>query len=184
MKTALALFHARGYDAVGVAELGEAIGVKAPSLYAAFGSKKGLFERALARYLEDEGDFVARTLAEAEPVAEVIPRLLRRAAEVYGDPAGLPGCLVLDGARNCSDPEVCALTGGLRGQGRALLRERIARDYPDGDYPGLAEALTDYVTVALTGLSGAARDGLAADALLRSAQIAGDGFTAQLPKEG
>ena len=48
METALALFHERGYDAVGVAELSQATGVKPPSLYAAFGSKQGLFERAVA----------------------------------------------------------------------------------------------------------------------------------------
>ena len=171
----MAMFHARGYDGVGVAELGEAIGVKAPSLYAAFGSKKGLFERALARYLSGNGDFIGDSLAEEGPVAEVIPRLLCRAAEAYGDPAGLPGCLVLDSTRNCGDPAVCALTEELRGQVRARLRERIAQDCPE-----VSEELAGYVMVALTGLSGAARDGMAPEALLRSAEIAGDGFRAQL----
>jgi TetR/AcrR family transcriptional repressor for divergent bdcA len=173
------LFHARGYDAVGVAELGAAMGVKAPSLYAAFGSKKGLFERTLARYLSGGGDFIARALTEEGSVAEVIPRLLRRAAEIYGDPAGLPGCLVLDSTRNCDDPEVCAVTDRLRSQGRALLRDRIARDHP-----AAAEGLADYVVVALSGLSAAARDGMPAQALLKCAKIAGDGFTAQLSAKG
>ena len=47
---AMKLFHARGYDAVGVAELVAALGIKPPSFYAAFGSKAGLLERALERY--------------------------------------------------------------------------------------------------------------------------------------
>ncbi len=171
----MALFQARGYDAVGVAELGAAIGVKAPSLYAAFGSKKGLFERALARYLEGEGAFVQATLDEAGPVAEVIPRLLRRAAEAYGAPGGLRGCLVLDGTRNCADPEVRALTAELRKLGRARLAGRIARDYPER-----AADLADFVIVALSGLSAAARDGMTLQALRRSAEIAAAGFRAQL----
>ncbi|MGF1631493.1 MAG: helix-turn-helix domain-containing protein [Kiloniellaceae bacterium] len=179
MRTALELFHARGYDAVGVAELGEAIGVKAPSLYAAFGSKKGLFERALALYVESEGSFIKSTLAEEGSVAEVIGRLLTRAAEIYGAPGALPGCLVLDSTRNCSDLEVRQLTDGLRAEGRERLRRHIAREFPEA-----ADVLADYVTVALAGLSASARDGMDPAALRRSAQIAADGFAAQLGGKG
>jgi len=179
VQTAKLLFHARGYDAVGVAELGEAIGVKAPSLYAAFGSKKGLFERALESYLEGEGSFIAEALAEDGPAGEVIPRLLLRAAKVYGAPGGLPGCLVLDSTRNCGDPEVRALTAGLRQQAREQIRRRIAREFPRA-----AEVLADYVMMTLSGLSAAARDGMDPAALRRSAQIAADGFAAQLSGKG
>jgi TetR/AcrR family transcriptional repressor for divergent bdcA len=175
--TAMTLFHARGYDAVGVAELGEAIGVKAPSLYAAFGSKKGLFERSLARYLEGEGAFIQAVLDEPGPAAKVISRLLLRAAQTYGAPNGLPGCLVLDGTRNCADPEIRALTAELRELGRERVVARIARDFPDQ-----AEALADYVGVTLAGLSAAARDGMAPEALWRTAEIAAAGFRAQLPQ--
>ena len=41
---ALALFAARGYDAVGVQQVVEAAGLTKPTLYHYFGSKKGLFE--------------------------------------------------------------------------------------------------------------------------------------------
>jgi TetR/AcrR family transcriptional repressor for divergent bdcA len=175
----MALFHARGYDAVGVAELGEAIGVKAPSLYAAFGSKKGLFERALALYVESEGGFIQAALAEEGSVAEVIGRLLTRAAEIYGAPGALPGCLVLDSTRNCADPEVRALTEAVRLKSRELLCRRIAQEFPEA-----AEALADYVVVTLAGLSAAARDGMVPEALRRVAAMAARGFVAQLPQEG
>jgi len=176
VRTAMALFHARGYDAVGVAELGEAIGVKAPSLYAAFGSKKGLFERALALYVESEGGFIQAALAEEGSVAEVIGRLLTRAAEVYAAPGALPGCLVLDSTRNCSDPEVRRLTDRLRAEGRERLRRRIAQEFPE-----TADVLADYVTVTLAGLSASARDGMAPAALRKAAEMAAEGFAAQLP---
>jgi TetR/AcrR family transcriptional repressor for divergent bdcA len=153
--------------------------VKAPSLYAAFDSKKGLFERSLARYLEGEGAFIQAVLDEPGPVAEVIPRLLLRAADTYGAPGGLRGCLVLDGTRNCADPEIRALTAELREVARARLLARIARDFPDQ-----AGALADYVAVTLAGLSAAARDGMAPEALRRTAEIAAGGFRAQLPSRG
>lgn len=178
VETALALFHDRGYEGVGVAELSAAIGVNPPSLYAAFGSKKGLFERVLERYVATTGDVTAATLAEPGPVAEVVPRVLSRLTEIYGKPGHLRGCLVLDGTRNCADPEVRALTDALRLQARDLLRRRIAEEYPEA-----AEALADYLVVTLAGLSAAARDGMAPEALRRVAAMAGAGFVAQLPRK-
>ena len=179
VETAMALFHDRGYDGVGVAELSQAIGVKAPSLYAAFGSKKGLFERALERYLTGEGGYVAAALAEGGDVAETIARVFARAAETFSAPGGLPGCLVSDSTRNCTDPEARELTAKLGANTRELVRRRIASDYPDQ-----AEILTDYVLVTLAGLSGAARDGMSAASLKASAGIAAAGFAAQLPQKG
>ena len=47
-RTALILFAARGYDAVGVQELAETAGVTKPTLYHYFHSKKGLFVALLS----------------------------------------------------------------------------------------------------------------------------------------
>ena len=44
---ALALFTARGYDAVGVQEVADAAGLKKPTLYHYFGSKSGLLQTLL-----------------------------------------------------------------------------------------------------------------------------------------
>lgn len=54
---ALELFSAKGYDAVGVAEIAKAVGVKAPSLYNHFPSKQAIFdalvENTAAQYEKD-----------------------------------------------------------------------------------------------------------------------------------
>ncbi|WP_296046047.1 TetR/AcrR family transcriptional regulator [uncultured Gemmiger sp.] len=54
---ALELFSAKGYDAVGVAEIAKAVGIKAPSLYNHFASKQAIFdalvESTTARYERD-----------------------------------------------------------------------------------------------------------------------------------
>jgi TetR/AcrR family transcriptional repressor of nem operon len=49
---AMQLFWRNGYARTGIRELEEALGLKAPSLYHRFGSKDGLFQAALAHYLE------------------------------------------------------------------------------------------------------------------------------------
>ena len=160
VETAMRLFHERGYDGVGVAELCDAIGVKAPSLYAAFGSKEGLFERAVELYLATGGRFVAEALAADAGLAETLRGLLLRAAEAYGAKDCPPGCLVMDATRNAADPKARDLTAALKRQSRKRLRERIARERPD-----LAAELADHVMVALYGLSAASRDGMSRKAL-------------------
>ncbi|WP_299396390.1 TetR/AcrR family transcriptional regulator [Pelagibius sp.] len=187
VETALGLFHARGYDAVGVAELSRAIGVKPPSLYAAFGSKQGLYERAVVLFLSREGAFVPETLSETGPVAEIGARLFARAAEAYSADRGHLGCLVTDGTRNSADAGVCAFTESLRAQARDRIIARFRQDFPPESAPGKAERLADFVVVTLAGLSASARDGLPPEALAEAAAIAGAGFRAacaEAPKTG
>ncbi|NIJ91530.1 AcrR family transcriptional regulator [Xanthomonas campestris] len=66
------LFHVRGYDAVGVAELTQAMGIVPPSLYAAYGSKLALFEHALNRYVATEFLPLDEILIDSGSPAEVL----------------------------------------------------------------------------------------------------------------
>ncbi len=158
------LFHARGYDAVGVAELGAGLGITPPSFYAAFGSKAGLFSRVLKRYVESEANIFARAQADGGTVAETIDRMFAHAARLYVAHDGVAGCLVLDGTRNSADPEARALGAATRQANRAVIRDLIATEYP-----ACAEALTDLVVIALAGMSAAARDGAGKASLNRFA---------------
>lgn len=59
LDTALRLFSERGYDAVSVGEIADAVGIKAPSLYNHFGSKREIFDgivEYVARRYEDGTD--------------------------------------------------------------------------------------------------------------------------------
>jgi TetR/AcrR family transcriptional regulator, repressor for divergent bdcA len=157
---AMKLFHARGYDAVGVAELGEELGITPPSFYAAFGSKAGLLKRALNRYQESDANIFAHAHAKGGSVAEVIDRMLTRAARLYPEHDGVSGCLVLDGTSNSTDAEACALTAAAKQASRTAIRNFIATEYPDE-----ADQLTDFVAIAMAGMSAAARDGADAKTL-------------------
>lgn len=179
VETAMRLFHARGYDAVGVAELGAELGIKPPSFYAAFGSKAGLFERALRRYAAGEANIFARAQAEGGGMAEVIERTLLLAARLYPERNGVAGCLVLDGARNSADPEACALARTMRKAGVSAIRDFIATEQPER-----ADALADFVAITMKGMSAAARDGMGEEALTVVARMAGRAFRRELAAEG
>ena len=49
LNEALKLFAKKGYDAVGVAEIADAVGIKAPSLYKHFKSKRDIFDSIIER---------------------------------------------------------------------------------------------------------------------------------------
>lgn len=175
VEIAARLFRASGYDAVGVAELAKAIGISAPSLYAAYGSKCGLLRRALALYGNAEGGFIAETLAEEGPVADIVARLFARAAARFTADHGAAGCLVIECTRNTSDPAAREMTVAALEASRAAVAERIALEAPER-----AGDLAEFVLVGLSGLSAEARAGAAPEGLAASARILAGGFRAEL----
>lgn len=169
------LFHERGYDALGVAELAAATGINPPSLYAAFGSKAGLFREAIGCYAAGAGAALYEGLEGGGPLAGRLRDLLLRAAQSYTDPARPPGCMVMAALGTTSDPEARAAAAAIGAEAAGRLRAAIAAERPD-----LADPLTADLAVALGGLSAAARDGLPRAALVHAAETIAAGLAARL----
>lgn len=55
LQQAMRMFWERGYESTSLADLTSATGLKPPSLYAAFGSKEGLFREAVELYTRTDG---------------------------------------------------------------------------------------------------------------------------------
>ena len=173
--TAQRLFHARGYDAVSVADVTQALGINPPSFYAAFDNKAGLFSRVLDRYSQIDGIPFADLLRADRPVATSLAAVLEEAARRYAADPAASGCLVLEGTR-CND-------GDARQAARALNvgAENAIRDYIAARYPDEAERITDFVSTTMSGLSAKARNGHSVDQLLASARLAGQALAQALP---
>lgn len=163
---AQALFREKGYDALSVADLTEAIGINPPSFYAAFGSKSALYGKILQRYAELEGIDIGGALAQAVPLPEGVARLLAEAARNYGA-GNATGCLVIEGARGGGDAEACRQARRLLDMTHDMIHAGVCLHAPDK-----AEMVTDYVMATLSGLSASARNGLSPDRLMRIAAIA------------
>ncbi|RKK03431.1 TetR family transcriptional regulator [Pseudoroseomonas wenyumeiae] len=168
------MFHARGYDAVGLAALTEAIGIKPPSFYKAFGSKAEFFTRILERYSRSVLALES-ILLPGRPAVEALAELLERAAETYArDPQQL-GCLVLEAARGCADEESAIMARRAAEQRRSQIRAFVALTNP-----AAADAVTDYVASVMSGLSASAREGMSAARLTMVARAATEGMKALL----
>ncbi len=78
MTSALTLFAARGYEAVGVQEIVVTAGVTKPTLYHFFGSKLGLLEALVEQYAVPLDDSVAAACASYQrDLAATLDRLAR-----------------------------------------------------------------------------------------------------------
>lgn len=160
------LFREKGYDALSVADLTDAIGINPPSFYSAFGSKSALYGQVLQRYAELEGIDLEGPFVDGIPLADGVRRLLRQAATNYGAGNGT-GCMVIEGARGGVDAEACRQARRLLDQTHDMVHAGVSRQAPEK-----AEMVTDYVMSTLSGLSASARNGLSAERLLRIADIA------------
>lgn len=164
--TAQRLFHARGYDAVSVADVTDALGINPPSFYAAFGSKIGLFGRILDRYAATRAIPLADLLRSDRPVAESLAALLEDAAHRYAADSDAAGCLVLEGTR-CNDNEAREAARAFH-----VAAEDMVRGYIAARHPEEAERLTDFVSTTMVGLSAKSRNGHGLERLLATARLA------------
>jgi TetR/AcrR family transcriptional regulator, copper-responsive repressor len=171
---AVELFWREGYEGATVAALCRATGLNPPSLYAAFGDKRRLWEAALDRYQARFGGFGPLALDTAPTAREGVERMLLGAAESLARPEGPRGCLVVTGALACADEDARAAAASRRTTTLAALLNRLARGQADGDVSGNvdAESLARYVATVFHGMSIQARDGATAAELQAVARLA------------
>lgn len=168
------LFWARGYEATSIGDLTAAIGIGAPSLYAAFGDKKTLFGEAVRRFGARYGGFVTRALVEESTAEAAVRRILREAATEYTRPDCPHGCLVISAGVNTTNAEIAELLRDMRNQNIGTFAARIQADIDAGILPRHLDArtLARYVGTVMQGMSQAARDGASRAELERVAELA------------
>jgi AcrR family transcriptional regulator len=163
LDTAMEQFWSCGYDQTTVAGLTDAMGITAPSLYAAFGDKDQLFEEAAVCYSTRVEAALEQALDQPTTAAG-LAELMRITAQAHTDPMTPAGCFVI------SEPRL----GDYRSRLRDLVARRVARGAQDGDVPADTDpgTIADYVIAVLAGMSARARDGATADEVRAIAQMA------------
>ncbi len=161
LEKALMAFWEHGYEATSVSDLTRVMDIGAPSLYAAFGDKRSLFEEVVEVYGTRYGSFGERAFAEEPTARAAVERMLREAAAEYTAPGRPHGCLVVHAATNCSSPEVEELLRERRNGNIASFERRIRADIAAGALPADtdAPALARHTGAMIQGMSQQARDG-------------------------
>ncbi|MFE1945130.1 TetR/AcrR family transcriptional regulator [Streptomyces massasporeus] len=174
LEKALLAFWEHGYEATSVSDLTRVMDIGAPSLYAAFGDKRSLFEEVVRVYGTRYGSFTDRALAEEPTARAAVERTLREAATAYTEPGHPHGCLVVHAAANCSNLEVEQSLRDRRNANIAAFESRIRADVAAGVLPPTtdAAALARHTGAMIQGMSQQARDGASREELEAVAEIA------------
>ncbi len=161
LRQAMEVFIERGYDGASIGDLTAAMGINAPSLYAAFGSKEALFREALDLYVSTAGPRTRDELGKRDITARAaIEAMLREAARGFGQGRG---CLVVLGAthRSADNEAVFHDLAERRNETQACIRRRLKQGVADGDVAAVTDiaAVAAFYATVLNGLSLQARDG-------------------------
>ena len=109
---ALDLFRKGGFAATSLDDLSAATGMNRPSLYGAFGDKRGLYIKAYQRYRADAAAAMIDIFREEQPIRRRLQRIFAVALDIYlsGD-AGPRGCFTVMTAASeaISDPDIRAM---------------------------------------------------------------------------
>ncbi|MCD5341784.1 TetR/AcrR family transcriptional regulator [Arthrobacter sp. AK04] len=175
LRTAMELFWRQGYEGTSIADLTQALGINPPSLYAAFGSKRELFERTLNRYMCERT--IQLEEAMTRPTAhEAVLELLTGRVEVFTSPSQPAGCMTIQAGLASGDPhqEIVDLLAAAREEMRRSVLRRFDKALAEGDLPPDTDcrALARYVMSAIYGLSVEAASGAPRQELMAAAVLA------------
>lgn len=173
------LFWTKGYEATSVSDLTEAMGIAAPSLYAAFGSKEELYTEALRHYADCYGGLVWDRFFAAKTAREAVAAfLLDSAAVLSGERVDIPlGCMVtLSTVASEGHAELGERVRSARAVTLERLEQRLTRAVGEGELLRSTDvhALARFFQTIQSGMSLLARDGASRAELEEVARIAMD----------
>ena len=163
LRQAMRVFWAKGYENTSMTDLINAMGIASPSLYAAFGSKEGLFHEAVSLYAAEQGCDIWESLDREPGIVAAISAFLEATARTYSTEGQPQGCMIVLGARPGPQGE-SAVADDLRVRrcdSANRLRQRFARALEEGELPAASDpqSLGTYFASVQHGMSILARDG-------------------------
>ncbi|MGI5506611.1 TetR/AcrR family transcriptional regulator [Lentzea sp. CA-135723] len=136
LDSAMRVFWAKGYEGATMSDLTTATNLKPGSIYAAFGSKTGLFKQAVEHYISTI--FAYGPAALAAPTAREVVRLFLLGAVDATTGADTPaGCLLVQSALSPGDTalEAKAELNARWRSAEEVLTSRFTRASEEGDLP-------------------------------------------------
>ncbi len=161
---ALMLFWAHGYEGTSLADLVNATGAKAPTLYAEFENKEGLFRAAMQRYIETFSNQRNAVLNDdALDVKTAVEAYFRATAACFTDCDKPTGCFFIctSSALSSGSDEVAQMLAQQHHAQESALKDFLDARQQRGELPACANSavLASYLACLLQGMSVRAREG-------------------------
>ncbi|MEZ0247462.1 MAG: TetR/AcrR family transcriptional regulator [Methylophilaceae bacterium] len=162
LKKAMLVFWEKGFEGTTMADLIAAIGMKAPSVYAAFGNKDTLFREVVELYKNKVEQGPLKALNETTSILNALENSLNESVKMVSGPEA-SSCLIMAGAINCAPEhqEHVQHLRNLRAMYKETLKKRFMRAIKDGQLIEGAEpdALAEFYFGFIHGLALRAKDG-------------------------
>src|SRR5271170_1544169 len=98
LEAAMECFWHRGYEATSVRDLGDKMGLSAPSLYNTYGDKRTLYVRALEHYLDHSARELIKRLEGSLPPKQAVRRFIEEIIEHSVNDRERRGCFLINSA--------------------------------------------------------------------------------------
>ena len=173
---ALVLFWERGYENTSMSDLSNAMELRPPSIYAAFGSKEALFEEVVERYSEVYGGAIWGDLERFKHPRDATRHILIATVNAFCDETTPKGCLIVLAAPQTESSQsnvtqtLCTHRQKNVETLKHLYEEGLRRDHiPRG---ANINVMANYYATVQHGMSIQARDGMNRAALTAVAEAA------------
>ncbi|MEK3914099.1 TetR/AcrR family transcriptional regulator [Paenibacillus sp. FSL H7-0331] len=157
LEAAMHVFWEKGYEATSLSDLTSTMGIQRPSIYAAFGNKKELFEAALRKYTQSHASSVRAQLQKNPSVKDAIRSYFENLVAQEYEEAPNRGCFCINTMVELSphDAKFEILTREHQMYLSAIFQETIERGQQSGelDPAANATALAQTLVVSLIGLT-------------------------------
>jgi len=176
LTAAMHLFWEKGYEGTTMADIIETLGVKAPSVYAAFGNKDKLFEEVVKAYSKIVEVGPLKVLMETQNIYEAIENSLKASVEIFTSPDNPSSCLVMSAAINCAPEHIehVKQLRKLRANYKEACEQRLIRASEEGQLKEGASAkeLAEFLMTLVHGMALRAKDGSTAQELTQTCNFA------------
>lgn len=169
---AMTLFWQHGYEATSLADLVEATGAKAPTLYAEFVNKEGLFRAVLDRYVARfAAKHEAQLFCEEKSLEQALRDYFTAVAACFTNKETPAGCFLISTSATlaASSKEIAKTIKSRHAMQEQTLRQFLAERQQRGEIPQEKEIndLAQFLSCILQGMSISARDGASFDSLMQ-----------------
>jgi AcrR family transcriptional regulator len=163
LEAAMLLFWRKGFAMTSMNDLCEAMGIRSPSLYAAFDSKEALYLEAFDHYVRTVGPPVWDRLAEGATAYAGVESLLLAATESLPKSRATPAGCMAALAAVCDEwpPAVANAVRKVRLNMLNNLRSRLEAAVAEGELPASTDIdrLSRFYLSVFQGMAVQARDG-------------------------
>lgn len=157
LEAAMHVFWEKGFEAASLSDLTARMGIQRPSLYSAFGDKKGLFEAALRKYTGTHAAYVRTSLHKHSSVKEAFRSFFEDVVTKEYEKSPSWGCFCINSMVELAphDEKFAVLTREHQMYLSVIFQETLERGLRSGELDaGInAKNLAQTLVISLIGLT-------------------------------